>query len=191
VKKLLITLVIVVGLLIAADFGGRAIAESMAAKTLAEQSPVTNADVDIHGFPFLTQAISGSYGHVTLTADGVELGTVPTKATVDAYNVHYPLSDAMGGKTDNMTADRAVVALRTPTSSFTTLLNAPGVTLAAGDQGQVQVKTTVTVAGQTVPITANASVSVSNGVLHLKPGTVSFAGIDSTVLPAGVQAAAT
>ena len=63
-------------------------------------------------------------------------------------------------------------------------------TLAAGDQGQVQVKTSVTVAGQTVPITADASVSVSEGVLHVKPGTVSFGGVDSTVLPAGVQTAA-
>ena len=190
-KKLLITLVIVVGLLIGADFGGRAIAESMAAKTLAEQSDVTNPDVDIHGFPFLTQAISGTYGHITLTADDVELGTVPTRATVDAYGVHYPLSDAIHGTTDSMTADRAVVDLRTPISTFSTLLNAPGVTLAAGDQGQVKVKTSVTVAGRTVPITANASVSVSSGVLHVKPGTVSFAGIDSTVLPAAVQAAAT
>jgi hypothetical protein len=191
VKKLLITLVIVVGLLIGADFGGRAIAESRAAKTLAERSDVTNADVQIHGFPFLTQAISGSYGHITLTANGVELGTVPTQATVDAYDVRYPLSDAVHGTTDNITAGRAVVAVRTPTSSFSTLLHAPGVTLAAGDQGRVRVTTSVKVAGHSVPITADASVSVTKGVLHTKPGPVSFAGIDSTVLPAGVQAAAT
>lgn len=189
-KKLLITLVIVVGLLIGADFAGRAIAESMAATQLAERSGVTNPDLDIHGFPFLTQAIGGTYDHVTLTADGVMLGTVPAKAAVDAYDVHYPLSDAVHGRTDGMTADRAVVTLRTPTSSFTTLLNAPGVTLTAGSQGQVQVGTTVTVAGKTLPITADASVSVSDGVLHLKPGTVSFGGVDSTVLPAAVQAAA-
>jgi len=190
-KKLLITLVVVVGLLVGADFGARAVAESMGAKTLAEQSDVSNPDIDIHGFPFLTQAIKGTYEHVTLTADDVMLGRVKTQATVDAYDVHYPLSDAIHGTTDKMTADRAVVALRTPTSTFSTLLKAPGVTLATGDQGQIQVRTSVTVAGKSVPITADASVSVSKGVLHLKPGTVSFADIDSTVLPAAVTAAAT
>ena len=139
-KKLLITLVVVVGLLVGADFGARAIAESMGAKTLAEQSDVSNPDIDIHGFPFLTQAIKGTYEHVTLSADDVMLGTVTTQATVDAYDVHYPLSDAIHGTTDNMTADRAVVALRTPTSTFSTLLKAPGVTLAdrrpGSDPGQ-------------------------------------------------------
>ena len=158
---------------------------------MAEQSEVSNPDVDIHGFPFLTQAISGKYGHITVTADNVMLRTVAANASVDAYDVRYPLSDAIHGMVDSMTAARAVVTLRTPTSTLSTALNAPGITVAAGDQGQVQLSTSVTVVGRTVPISADASVSVSDGVLHLRPGTVSFGGIESTVLPAAVQTAAT
>jgi hypothetical protein len=188
-KKLLIALIVVVGLLIGADFGARAIAETQATNALAQRTEVNDADVDIHGFPFLTQALSGHYKHVTVTASDVELNRVSAATTIDAYDVYYPLSDAIDQNVETMTTDRAVVTLRVPMSSIATVLNRPGVTVAAaGDQ--VQITTTVTIAGRQIPVSATASVSVSDGTLHLKPSTVSFGSVDTSMLPQSVQDAA-
>ena len=64
---LLIVFVVLVGLAIAADRVALAIAEDKAASTLRNSQHLSSTpDVSVPGFPFLTQAVAGSYGSVTL-----------------------------------------------------------------------------------------------------------------------------
>ena len=69
VRKLLIGLVMLAALLVAADFGARAYAESRAATAVQTESRLaTTPDVSIEGFPFLLHAATGEYPQVIVTA---------------------------------------------------------------------------------------------------------------------------
>ena len=62
-KGFLVTLLVLVVLLVGADFGARWIAEDRVATQLQSQLKLDEKpDVAIHGFPFVTQAASGDYG---------------------------------------------------------------------------------------------------------------------------------
>ncbi len=125
-KKLVITLVVLVALLIGADFGARAIAESRAGEALAKEAGTTTApNVDITGFPFLTQAIGGEYDHITVSLVGAELANLPLTGVVELYQVHFPLSDAMSGDTSNVTAGRATMIARTPVGGLAAAVGKP------------------------------------------------------------------
>jgi hypothetical protein len=79
----LITLVVIVALLVGADFGARAVAESVIASKIEQQGLNSKPDVAIHGFPFLTQLASKDLRQVTITAHNATDGPV-TITTINA-----------------------------------------------------------------------------------------------------------
>lgn len=190
-KKLVITLLVVLALLVGADFGARAIAESRAGEALAKEAGTTTApNVDIIGFPFLTQAIGGEYGHITVSLVGTELATLPLSGVLDLYQVHFPLSDAMRGNTSNVTAERATMVARTPVSGLAEAIGKPDLELAAAPGGAVRVSTSVTVGPATFQVAANATVTVSGNTLRVQVAAPQVGGLDVNELPAAVKAAA-
>ena len=75
VRWLIISAVGLIVLLVVGDRVGAAIAERIAADALqSSQHLDSRPEVDIGGFPFLTQLISGSYDEITVTAENVPLG---------------------------------------------------------------------------------------------------------------------
>ncbi|TKG73059.1 LmeA family phospholipid-binding protein [Prauserella endophytica] len=104
-KRLVVVLVVLAGLLVAADFGVAAFAEHTVSQKAREQLGLTeDPSVTIHGFPFTTQAISGEYDHITVSAQGVPAGDVLRDLAIRAElrNVTAPLSDLTSGQTDNI-----------------------------------------------------------------------------------------
>lgn len=101
----LIALVVLLVLLVGADFGAAAYAEHTISQKAREQLSLTNdPSVTVHGFPFLTQALSGEYGHITVNAQGV---AVPPKLrdvdfNADMSDVTAPLSDLTSGNTKSI-----------------------------------------------------------------------------------------
>lgn len=74
-RWILISVVALLVLLVAADRVGAAVAERAAADTLqSSQGLRSRPDVNIAGFPFLTQLAAGEYDKITVTAQGVPLG---------------------------------------------------------------------------------------------------------------------
>jgi len=68
-KRMVIALLVLVGLLVAADFGAAASAESAVSRQMREQlGLVDDPSVRINGFPFLTQAAAGRYRSVDVSA---------------------------------------------------------------------------------------------------------------------------
>ena len=77
-RKLLITLVVLAVLLVAADFGLRAYAESRTADAVqTELGTSARPDVSIEGFPFLVNAVRGEYPQVVVTAANIDNGLLP------------------------------------------------------------------------------------------------------------------
>lgn len=88
-------------LLVGADFGLAAFAEHTVSQKAREQLALTDdPSVTIHGFPFSTQAISGDYSHISLSASGVPIKDLQdVGVTADLHNVTAPLSDLVNGNT--------------------------------------------------------------------------------------------
>ncbi len=184
VRKLLITLAVLVVLLVAADFVARAYAEHRAADAVQSELGLTAApDVSIEGFPFLYHAISGSYPEVVITASDVDEGVLPgTTARVDLTTVTLPLRDAVAGDTSHLTAAATRLQVVIPLSSLQSALGRSDVTLSAGPDGALQVTSAVTVAGVTFPVSGTATLSISDDVLTLSVDRLSAAGVDLTPL---------
>ncbi len=106
-RKVVITLVVLVGLLVAADFGAAAAAEYQVSKQLRDELTLTtDPSVRIRGIPFLTQAVTGRYGEIDVQAYGLDAGPL-TNVTVEAtlYDVDAPLSDLVSGSLASVHAD--------------------------------------------------------------------------------------
>jgi hypothetical protein len=89
VRRLVITLTVLVGLLVVADFGTAAIFEYQVSKRARDQFGLADdPSVRVGGFSFLAQAVSGQYGHVTIDATGV-----PVEDTLQDLEVHIELRD--------------------------------------------------------------------------------------------------
>ena len=177
-RKLLILLLILVVLVVGVDIGGRALAQSKAGDALASKTGGVAPSVDIHGLSFLAQALPGHYSHITLTSNAVVVGPITgIAATVDLYTVTFPLSDAIKGDTSHLTAGQVHLNGQIAGTRITALLPQSGVKLSAGTDGAIRLSTTLSVAGQRVPVTADLVSSFESGSLHLDAENVSADGI--------------
>ena len=182
-RKVLITLVVLAVLLIAADFGARAVAESKTADAVQSELGLTTVpDVSIEGFPFLLHAVQGQYPQVVITAGNIDNGLLPgMRAVANLNQVALPLQDAINANADNLTAGSTSVQLLVPLTSLQAAIG-NNVTLSAAPDGGLAVSTTVPVAGQQIPLTGVATVTVANDTLTLGVGSLSAAGVNLTPL---------
>jgi hypothetical protein len=97
-RRLVIGLLVVVGLLVAADFGAAALAESVVSRQMREQLGLADDPaVRINGFPFLTQALSGQYRSVDVAADRIPVGDLrELEVQAQLRDVTAPLDELVG-----------------------------------------------------------------------------------------------
>ncbi len=135
-RPLVITLVVLLALLVGADFGAAAIAEYQVSKraksafNLADDPAVT-----INGFPFLTQAIGGDYSHITVDAKGVPIKDILKDVEIhaDLRDVTAPLSDLLAGKTDSIVVKEMEAQVRVKEADFNRALKANNQRVQTGD----------------------------------------------------------
>lgn len=187
VVGLLIAFVVLVGLAVGADRAADHTVEKRAAESLA-RSLGTTPDVEVAGFPFLTQWGAGRYERVTVTADRATLG----ETRVD--DVEMVLSDLrapayMRDQRDVEAATAGSVRL-TGTLPYGSL-DLPGGLKAKrnGTTGNtVRLAGEVEVLGQRPKLEAVVRVSLRDGAVRLEPRSVDFlGGIPSTAITALVR----
>src|SRR3981189_2702919 len=100
-KKLIVVLVVLAGLLVGADFGLAAFAEhTISQKARAQLGLADDPSVSIHGFPFTTQALSGDYSQISVSAAGVRVAKLSdVELSAELKNVTAPLSELLAGNT--------------------------------------------------------------------------------------------
>jgi len=152
-RRLLITAAVILVLLFAADRGGVYIAESVAADSLKNSQHLSSRpDVDIAGFPFLTQLASGNFDQITVDAKGVPVGG--SAKELNLARLHVVLHGVSVNRSfSRVHADRATATAHV---DYDDLGRALGVKLAYAGSGRVRTTASITVLGRTVSGTITA-----------------------------------
>ena len=172
---LLVALLLVGGLV--ADPVAEGIAEDRVATALRDGGDLAGTpQVDVTGWPFLTQAVSGTYDDVRISLTAEDLGRPGTSADVVLRGVHVPLSDALSGSVREVPVDRID---GTATLSYALLSQELGADTVLRREGDgLRVTRTVEVLGHTVPLTAVGRVSLDGQDVVVDVDGASAAGVD-------------
>ena len=162
-RRLVIALVVLIGLLAVADRVGVAVADRVLATQIQDQLGLTERpDVSIHGIPFLTQAVRGHYSDVRVRIPDVDSGKLENIA-VDArlQGAHIALGDALRRQVDQVPVDRITGDL---TVGYADLARASGISgLRITRQGDaLTLSGSVQVLGRQLDASATGRVSVAN-----------------------------
>jgi hypothetical protein len=192
-RGLLITLIVVIALLVAADFGAKAYAENAIASKIDSSGLGTKPSVTIEGFPFLTQVAARDLKQIDISASNFTVHQVVISSlTATATGVHPNAS--FNGATVNQINGTVVV-------SFTTVSNlvpVPGLTVTADPaDGPDAVKLNSAIGGAVGKIeqTSSNQITVQVGNLTGLAGLASLLGgstlassytFDIPKLPAGL-----
>lgn len=130
-RGFLITLAVLVVLLVGVDFGARWVAQDRVATELQQQLKLdAEPDVAIHGFPFLTQAASGEYGSVTLTAEHIpyrQLQDITLSADLD--DVTLPAQSLIDGTVRSIPARTVTASAAVDPADLARILHVSDVTV--------------------------------------------------------------
>jgi hypothetical protein len=199
---LLVILVVLVGLLVAADRVGAYAAE----RTIADQSTKqmrqlgvssSEPEVTVGGFPFLTQVADGTYQEITIVLRDVEKEGVRLPVLdVHATGVNAKINTLISGD-GPVTADQITGTATVGYESVRALIELAaqrlgsqgGVALASGvtlseSGGKLQVRLPVTVVGLSFTAVGLGAVSVNGNKVRL---TVTELKADGVSIPAQVQ----
>jgi hypothetical protein len=178
VKALLIVLLLALGLLFLVDRVGVSVAEGQVAQQVAERGGLAGApEVDITGFPFLTQAVAGRYDEVRISLTAEQLGEpAGTRADVQLYGVQVPLSDVISGSVQAIPVEQVD---GTATLSYELLAQElGGDTRLAPEGDRLRIDRTVDLAGIEVPVIARGTVTLDGRDLVVDVEDASAAGVD-------------
>lgn len=174
---LVLLVVVLGGVALVADPVAEGIAEDRVAAALQDAGALAGApQVDVTGWPFLTQAVAGTYDEVRVGLTAADLGQPEgTRADVTLRGVHVPLSDALSGSVQEVPVDRVD---GTATLSYALLSRELGAdtTLERAGDG-LRVTRTVEVLGYTVPLTAVGDVLLDGDDLVVEVEEAEAAGV--------------
>jgi len=126
-RTVIIVLIVLLGLLVALDFGARAFAQNKMASEIQQQGFPKKPDVSIQGFPFLTQVISRDFKSILISSSNITEGPLEIQsihATMTGVHVN---SSFQSGTVDHLHG--------TMTVTFPALANA--MISQAGDLGSL------------------------------------------------------
>lgn len=126
-RRLVIILVVLLGLLVAADRIGAVAAERALATQVRDQLKLAETPgVDIRGVPFLTQAVAGDYSDVRVSIPDVDSGPLQNiLVNARLQGVQVPLGEVVDRKVDEVPVDRITGDL---TVGYEELARASGIT---------------------------------------------------------------
>jgi DUF2993 family protein len=101
-RTTIIVLIILIGLLVALDFGARAFAESKVASEIQQQGFPKKPNVSIEGFPFLTQVIGRDFKDVQISSSNVTEGPLLIQSIDATMNGVHVNSSFNGGSVDQL-----------------------------------------------------------------------------------------
>jgi hypothetical protein len=188
-RRLVIVAVVIVGLLVVLDRVAVGAADNaVAARIQTQQNLQSRPDVSIRGFPFLTQAIGGTYDDVTLTVHHYRRAAIAVDTiTVDLRGVHVPLHAVLSQHVSSVPVDSASAKVLLSYADLNDYLRDKGITVASVGGTRVRVSGSVTVAGQKVTADGTATIDVKSDSLVLRGANDFAVTIPLGGLPFGIE----
>jgi hypothetical protein len=179
-RWIIVAVVALLVLLVVAARVGDAVAERVAGDTLqSSQHLAHRPDVDIAGFPFLTQLVTGHYDKITVTATDVSLGRQARGLTLNRLVVvlhHLSVSRAFS----HFHADTASA---TATIDYSQLSRVLGVPVDSAGNGRVELARNPTGGGRASRVRVTARPYVHDGALGFTDVSVAGArGVNSAAV---------
>ena len=177
-KVLAVLLLLLLGLGVLLDRVAVGVAEDRVGRELAARGGLSgHPEVDIRGFPFLTQAVDGRYDDVRISLTAGDLGRPEgTAADVVLRGVRLPLSAVLSGEVREVPVERID---GTATLSYDLLAGElGGNTTLAREGDRLRITRTVDVLGYTLPVTALGTATVDGDALVVDVEEVAGAGVD-------------
>jgi hypothetical protein len=177
-RALLVVVLLLIGLVLVADRVAVGFAEDRVAEQVAEKGGLAGTpEVDIDGFPFLTQAVGGRYDEVRISLTADQLGQPEgTSADVVLRGVEVPLSSVLAGSVQEVPVERID---GTATLSYALLSAQLGSGTELEREGDgLRITRTLEVLGQQVRLTATGQVALDGNDLVVDVEEASGAGVD-------------
>jgi hypothetical protein len=177
-RALLVVALLLIGLVLVADRVAVGFAEGRVAEQVAEKGGLAGTpEVDIDGFPFLTQAVGGRYDEVRISLTADQLGQPEgTSADVVLRGVEVPLSSVLAGSVQEVPVERID---GTATLSYALLSAELGSGTELEREGDgLRITRTLEVLGQQVRLTATGQVALDGNDLVVDVEEASGAGVD-------------
>jgi len=196
---LLVVLVLLLGVVIVADRVGASIAEDKIAEQAAAEmrkagaTAATEPQVEIGGFPFLTQVVAGSYDRITIKAQQARSGDIKLETlTLVATDVKAATSDLLAGR-GPVTATQLTGTATMSWDTVKSLIQLSGLPVPF-DPSQLQVRVVdnrvelrlpVVVAGFATTLRAKGQINIADGKVQLR---LTDVGTEGTELPPAARA---
>ena len=180
-RKLLIVVIVLAGLLVVADRVAVVVADrQIASRVQSAYKLSSKPSVSVQGFPFLTQVASGDYHQIdvfigSLSTNGVQVNGL----TAELSGVRAPLSALLGHGSSSITAAQVTGSGTVPFSSVRSHLP-HGVQLSQ-DGEALRLAGTVSYLGVTVPVSADATLAVDGSGIAVTPTRISVASASSAL----------
>lgn len=204
-RRAVIGMLVLVGLLVGADFGAAALAESAVSREMRQQLGLADdPSVRIDGFPFLTQALAGRYTRVDVDAARIPVGELrEVEVSARLRGVDAPLSMLLAAGPKTLAVDEAEGTVRIGPDDLERLVpglertrieavDADVLAAAAADGGEpslvdidpdraVRLLGTYTLLGRELDVAVIAVLELADGRAAIEPRDVRSA--DGTPLP--------
>jgi hypothetical protein len=166
-------IVVVVLLLWSADTLARIRAETLLSRNIQDATGVeVPPEVDVRGIFFLPQVIRGAYSEVDVTTEGVTGSPLRIdRVESELSDVQVPFHDVLVRDIRRVGIGRSEEHLDLTYEDLNAYFAATGrrLTVAPGREGTVRVSGKVEIANQTVPLSADATLSVEGDALRITP----------------------
>jgi hypothetical protein len=180
-RKTIIVLIVLLGLLVVADFTARAFAQNKMASEIQQQGFPKKPDVSINGFPFLTQVISRDFKNIHVSSGNITEGPLLIQS-INATMTGVHVNSSFQSGTINHLNGTATVTFPALSDAMTSQAGALGSLIGSGltlsDAGNNEVKASLNLLGGLASGTAVWKVSVTgDNNIHIQ--LVSSSGIGS------------
>lgn len=179
-KFLIVLLVLVVAGLIGADRFGKSRAEAEVARQVAAQYRLSRQpSVEIGGFPFLTQAVGGTYDRIDVgIGDYTQQGVTVRDVKITLNDLNAPLQDLLKGDQSNVRARTATASAVIPYEVLQEQAAANGVQKVSRKGDDVLLEGTFSFLGISAPIGVSVSIEPTAQGIVIAPKTVQSGGIE-------------
>ena len=190
-RRFLVVLVVLVGLLIAADRIGVRVADHAVARQVRSSLQLQeDPAVTIHGFPFLFQVARGRYNDVEVTIPTVDAEQLHNlRVHVRLTGLHAPLGAIVNRSLKSVPVDGIAGTVSVSYADLASASGIAGLRIVPASNGAVTVSGTINALGRQLPASAQARVAVSgrNLVVTAEHATVGGIALPKSALDVAAQ----